>query len=41
MGRRLYKAHWHPEPLKLSPVSDKGRVIGRGGLKWDVVEAGF
>ena len=22
-------------------MSDEGRVIGGGGLKWDVVEAGF
>ena len=25
----------------LPPVGNKGRVIGRGGLEWDVVEAGF
>ena len=27
MVGRLYKAHRHPEPLKLTPVSNKGRVV--------------
>ena len=41
MVGQLCKAHRHPEPPKLTPVSNKGRVIGRGSLKWDVVEASF
>ena len=41
MGGCLFKAHWHPEPPKLTPVGNKGQVIERGSLKWDVVEAGF
>ena len=35
----LNKAHWHPEPPELAPVGDEGRVIRRGTLKWDIVEA--
>ena len=38
---RLCKAHQHPEPLKLTLVGNKGRVVGRNGLEWDVVEAGY
>ena len=41
MCRHLSKAHWHPEPPKLTLVGNKGRVIRRSGLKWDIVEAGF
>ena len=32
-------AHWHPEPQVLAPVGNKGQVVGRGALKWYVVEA--
>ena len=41
MGGHLCKAHRHPEPLKLTLVGNKVRVIGRSGLKQDVVEANF
>ena len=41
MDWRLCKAHQHPELLKPTPVGNKGQVIGRGGLEWDVVEASF
>ena len=39
IGRHLHKAHWHPEPLELALVGNKGRVIRRGTFKWDIVEA--
>ena len=41
MGGHLSKAHWHPEPPKLTPVGNKGQVIRRGGFEWDIVEASF
>ena len=39
MGEHLCKAHRYPEPLEFVPVGSKGRVIGRGALEWDTVEA--
>ena len=39
MGGCLCKAHQHPEPPDLAPVGNKGQVIKRGTLKWDILEA--
>ena len=39
MGRCLSKAHQHLEPPELALVGNKGQVIKRGTLKWDIVEA--
>ena len=36
---RLSEAHWHPKPPKLAPVGNEGRIIRRGALKQDIVEA--
>ena len=39
MGRCLSKAHWHPKPLELTWVGNKGQVVRRSALKWVIVEA--
>ena len=39
MGGHLSKAHQYAEPPELNPVGNKGRVVRRSTLEWDIVEA--